>query len=93
MEEPKSEIRDLLVELGHENAVVLDPVELDTAITGVTDDGRVVYDYEKLVAAFMSANNWTEDEATEWIDYNTIRALPYMGPFAPIIVYPIEQYL
>jgi hypothetical protein len=32
-----------------------------------------------------------EIEAIEWIEYNTIRALPYMGPEAPIIVYPLME--
>ena len=29
------------------------------------------------------------DEAVEWIEYNTIRALPYAGPDAPIVMYPL----
>jgi hypothetical protein len=38
----------------------------------------------------MEEEEFTEEEAIEWIDYNTIRALPYMGEKAPIIMYPIE---
>lgn len=33
----------------------------------------------------------TEQEAIEWIEYNTIRALPYFGSDAPIIMYPIYE--
>ena len=33
---------------------------------------------------------FTEEEAVDWIDYNTIRALHYMGSQAPIVMYPIE---
>ena len=29
------------------------------------------------------------EEAAEWIEYNTIRALPYFGEDAPIIIYPL----
>jgi hypothetical protein len=31
----------------------------------------------------------TAEEAVEWIEYNTIRALPYFGDDAPIIMYPL----
>lgn len=27
----------------------------------------------------------------EWIDYNTVRALPYMEPGAPVILYPFME--
>lgn len=33
----------------------------------------------------------TEDEACEWIDYNVIRGLPYMGENHPIVVYPLIE--
>lgn len=33
----------------------------------------------------------TEDEATEWVDYNTLRALPYLGPDAPLVMYTLPN--
>jgi hypothetical protein len=33
----------------------------------------------------------TEADAIEWIEYNTIRALGYMGEQAPIIMYPLDR--
>lgn len=30
------------------------------------------------------------DEAMEWIDYNTIRSLPYAGSGAPIIIQRVD---
>lgn len=30
------------------------------------------------------------EEAQEFIDYNTVRALPYMGDKRPIIVYGLD---
>lgn len=32
-------------------------------------------------------NDCDEIDAIEWIEYNTIRALPYAGDKAPVIVY------
>ena len=31
----------------------------------------------------------TKEEAVEWIDYNSLRAIGYFGENAPIIMYPI----
>ena len=32
----------------------------------------------------------TNEEAVEFIDYNTLRAIPYAGGFAPVVMYPID---
>ena len=59
----------------------------DNSIVGVTTDGRVVYDFDKMVEELMQDEEWSYEEAVEWIDYNTIRSLPYAGCGAPIIMY------
>jgi len=61
-----------------------------TAIIGVTDEGTLVYDYNKMVEYLMNTDNMSYEDAVEWIDYNTIRTLPYMGIMKPVIMYPIE---
>lgn len=71
--------------------VLLANYSYDTALIGVTEDGRAVYDYDKMVAWLMETEGFTETDAIEWIDYNTIRALPYMGDQAPIIMYPLPE--
>ena len=80
-----------LLAAGHEGITLLTSPSYDAALVGVTEDGRAVYDYEKMVAALVEAEGLTEPEAAEWIDYNTIRALPYMGPEAPLIMYPLPE--
>jgi hypothetical protein len=62
-----------------EDAIVFDNMSYDGSIVGVTTDGRVVYDYDKMVEELMEDEQWSYEEAVEWIDYNTIRALPYAG--------------
>ena len=50
------------------------------AIIGLAkDNSHVAYGFEKLAECFMKANNWTWDEAYEWIEYDVERALPYYG--------------
>lgn len=39
------------------------------------ETNAVIYDYLKLVEAFMEWNDWTEQEAIDWIDYNVIGSL------------------
>lgn len=78
-----------LLDAGYEGVVFLTDYSYDDALIGVTDDGKAVYDFEKMVEWLMKEEDWDQGEATEWIEYNTIRALGYMGPDAPVIMYPI----
>ena len=91
------EIKDLLAELGYEDTVVFDNnlgYDYASAFIGVSDDGRAIYDYDLMVKFIVdSGDDMTEQDAIEWIDYNTIRALPYAGKMAPIIMYPIDRYI
>ena len=70
--------------------MLLDPPELDRAIVGFTVGGpaRAVYTYDGLVEALAKTMDSAEAEADarEWIDYNTVRSLPYMGEHAPVVV-------
>lgn len=45
---------------------------------------------EYLAEALMEHDGMTHEEAVEWLDYNTVRSVPYMGEFKPIIIYDIE---
>lgn len=71
-----------------DGTVVLEPEYLDDSVIGVTTDGRLVYDYNRMVDAMVrSGDADSVDDAVEWIEYNTIRSLPYMGNRGPEIVY------
>ena len=74
-----------------EDAIVFDNMSYDGSIVGVTTDGRVVYDYDKMIEELMEDEGCSYEEAADWIDYNTIRALPYAGENAPIIMYRILE--
>ena len=83
--------RDLLLELScDEDIVVFDNYDYDSALIGYTDDGRAVYEYGLMVQYLMVEEDMDELEAMEWIDYNTIRALPYAGDKAPVIMYSLH---
>lgn len=86
-----NDVEELLLENGYEEVTYLTDFSYDTALIGVSDTGCTVYDYEKMVEWLMTTQGFNEADAVEWVDYNTIRALPYMGDGAPIIVYPLVQ--
>lgn len=81
---------DKLLDYGYEDVQILDGYEYDDALIGVTSDGRAVYEFEKMVECLMSKYGWSDIDAIEWIEYNTIRSLPYFGAKAPIIIYSLE---
>ena len=63
--------------------------DYEDAVIGITDDGIIVYDFEKMVEYLMNNYGWSNIESIEWIEYNVIRSIPYMGEKKPIIVYPL----
>lgn len=79
-------IREILPE----GAIILDNSAFDNSIIGVTLDGRLIYDYDKMIEELIEDDGMTFDEAMDWIDYNTIRALPCAGSMAPIIVQRVD---
>lgn len=87
--------RDALCEMGHDKAVIFDGPDYDEAIVGVTDEGQVIYNYNAMIQCLMKQDGCTREEAIEFIEYNTIRALEYWNlPDArekpPIIMHPLE---
>ena len=65
---------------------LFEPEHYDEGIIGITENGNVIYSYELLGEALMLHDGMTYEEAIEWLDYNTIRTIPYMGEFKPIIM-------
>lgn len=79
-------LKDYLCELGHEDAVVLEAPDYLSAIVGVSEDGRVIYSYHKMLQHLVLNDGMTYEEAAEFVDFNTLGALPYMGEKRPIIL-------
>lgn len=78
-----------ITEAGYEDVVIFGNPSYDDAFIGVSESNCAVYDYWKMVDWLMCKEGLsTVDEAVEWLEYNTIRALPYTEN-APIIVYPL----
>ena len=78
-----------LLNAGYEGVIILSSDSYDDALIGVTEDGRAVYDYDLMVEWLVKNSEMDETEAMEWIDFNTIRALPYAGEGAPIVMFKV----
>lgn len=66
------------------DSIVLDG--LDDAIIGISTAGNVIYSVERIINVFISRDNMTPEEATEYFDYNVERALPHMTDGVPPIL-------
>lgn len=84
------ELKRWLMEHDFSDTVILESPDYFSAIIGISDDGRLVYSYRKMVDFLVDTDDMSEDEAIEFIDYNTVNALPYMGEKAPIIMQDIN---
>jgi hypothetical protein len=85
------ENRERLADAGCYETVVFENPDYDDAIIGVTQDGKAVYDYAKMVENLMREDNISQEDAIDFIEYNTIRALPYAGEDAPVIIHLLED--
>lgn len=81
-----NEIRELLPE----ESIVFDNSSFDGSIIGYTDEGNVVYDFDKMLEEYVQDNGCSMEDAFEWITYNTMGALPYAPEPKPIVMYRLE---
>ena len=71
-----------------EKIIVLEGDEFADGVIGLSHDYHLIYDYNKLVDSLMSHNNWSIEEAVDWLEFNTLRSLDYMKSIGnePIIM-------
>lgn len=78
-----------LLEEGYEGVIIFNNFSYDTALVGVTNTHRAVYNYELMLEFLVSKEGFSDYiEASEWIDYNTLGSLPSFVDRSPIILYP-----
>lgn len=80
-----------LLKAGFEDVKYLTNYSYDDALIGVSENYEAVYDYELMIDWLMRKEGWSDIEAIEWIEYNTLRALPYFGAGHPIVVFPEDE--
>ena len=80
-------VENKLLDNGYEDIIYLVNYSYDDALIGVSEDNRAIYDYDLMVKWLIENEDFNESEAIDWVDYNTIRMLQYIGDRAPIIMY------
>ena len=68
------------------NAIKFTNPSYDTAIIGITQDGNLIYDYEKMINCLLE--DMSKEEAIDFIEYNTLSILHTIPvENRPIILY------
>lgn len=82
-------IRELVSEYCEES-MLFDNPDFDNSIVGMTVDGNIIYDYDKMIQELVNDDNIPYDDAIDFIEVNTIRELEYRRNFynevLPIII-------
>lgn len=78
-----------------------------SAIEGISEGGRLIYNYERMAEFLMEEKEKNGEipndadiddydaaffECFEFIDYNVVRTVPYMGDKAPLISHEVYDY-
>ena len=84
----ESEVKDrmdYLMGITEDDAIVLEPRELDEAIVGVDTNGCLVYSIEKLYLKFQMLHSWSMEDAIEWVQTNVVNVKT--DDFYPVFIY------
>lgn len=86
----ENDIKELIADYEYEDVIIFSHPDYASAFIGVSEDNRAVYDYDKMVKYLMDKDDMTDIEAIEFVEYNTIRSLPYFEN-APIIIHNLAS--
>ena len=87
----QEEIKEMLRDRELDETILFENPSYDTAVIGISSDDRLIYDFNKMVQYLVDTDGMTDEEAIEFIEYNTLRAMPYFGPKTPIVMYDIPE--
>ena len=72
------------------NAIKFTNPSYNIAIIGITQDGNLIYDYEKMIEYLLDC--MSEEEAIDFIEYNTLGILPTIPiENRPVILYNVDN--
>ena len=89
--ETLDELKEAISEVYGEDSkiIVFENPDYAEAFLGVSHDERAIYSFDKMASCLMKNDNMSYEEAIEFVEYNTVRSLPYCGEKSPIILYEI----
>lgn len=68
------ELKEILCGEGYEDVLIFDNPDYANAFIGVSTSNRAIYDYDLMVACLVEEEDMSEEDARDFIDYNTIGA-------------------
>lgn len=75
---------------GYDDILIFENPSFEDAFIGVSHDERAVYDFDKMVECLMIEDGIGYEDAVDFIEFNTLRSLPYYDK-SPIIVYGLSE--
>lgn len=90
LDSDKRDVLDYILENNDlpDDTVYLENYSYDTAIVGISQDGRLIYSYDKMVDWLTVNTDMSLEEAVEWLEYNTLGVCG--GEGMPIILYSLD---
>lgn len=80
----KQELKKLLCEMGLENSLMFESPDYMSAIVGIDyHSGSIIYDYDLMVQHLMKQDNISEQDAIDFVEFNTLRSIPYVTGGVP----------
>lgn len=86
------DLREFLIS-EYPEAHIFDNPAFDKSVIVVTTDGGLVYDFDSMIMEMAEDDGITTDEALEFVDYVTLRTVPYIPEPRPVIMITLEQEL
>ena len=70
----------------YDGAVLFDNPSFDNSIIGISTNNNIIYDLTSMVDELAEDDDMSYEEALEFIDYNTLRTIPYINEGSKPIV-------
>lgn len=86
------ELLEALSELGFNDTPIFRNPDYIPAVVRFDEDGRVIYDFDRMVDYICETENTDFGGAVDTIYYDTINSLGSMGPRRPIILNRFNGY-
>ena len=80
-----------LLAADYSECVMFENPDYDSAIVGIDMSNRVVYDMNKMAQFLIDQDGMSREEAIEFIEYNSLRAVQSLETTTPIIMTMIED--
>ena len=84
------ELKHWCLDNDHSDALLFADPDYSSAVAGMSSTGALIYSHEKMVEWLMQNYGLDQSEAIDFIEVNTIRALPYGEEKKPVIMYDID---